>query len=208
MVTNVFVASGKQVKENINKPEISSNVFIRLDDGQHVRIVFFPNEEDLFQQYYSHSDFKKKIFSHPCLINDCPSCDAGIKRTTKILVPVYDLDADEIRIIDASARQLSNICQILDEYADEPGLAFKYSRTGKQLDTVYSLTPIFPSKLSKEDRAKIAKVPELRKQVTEEFLLQALRPKTKEQILEMLNKGQTQTEDENIEPMGDEDLPF
>jgi hypothetical protein len=35
-----------------------------------------------------------------------------------------------------------------------------------------------------------------------------LRPKTKEQILEMLNKGQTQTEDENIEPMGDEDLPF
>lgn len=209
-MSNIFIASGKEVKERAENKGLTprKNVFIRLADGESVRIAFFPDQESLFKEYYCHTDFMRKIYSHPCILENCPSCQANIKRSRKVLIPVYDLDNKDVRIIDASITQFTTIARVMEEYKDEK-IAFKYSRSGTGTNTVYTLTPILPNKLSNEDKQKMNELHEIQAKITDEFLLKALNPKTREQMIEMLeNSGVGNNDDDDVEPLNEDELPF
>lgn len=133
--------------------------FIRLKSGQSVKVAFLHDPENpniiASAEYNAHGDFQAKIFSHPCIATNgyCPSCEAGVKRTTRKLIAFLDLADGQRKVFECSKKQYEGIKNAIADYVEDGSvfeLAFKLSKTGEGTATTVTATPIL--KMSADDK--------------------------------------------------------
>ena len=106
--------------------------------------------DSAFPNYAGHGDYAQKIPSHVCTAPrpgmSCKSCDAGIKRSIKYLVPFYDVDKKEVMLFDTSKKHVASVYSIIDTYGEDvKDEVFLLKRTGSgPQDTSYNLIPLPP----------------------------------------------------------------
>jgi uncharacterized protein YdhG (YjbR/CyaY superfamily) len=160
---NYFVAEGNEAKAQAEAPSVQhvKNNYVRLKAGESIRVILL---DASFPNYAGHGDYNLKIPSHVCTAPragmECKSCDAGIKRSIKYLVPFYDVDAKQVVLFDTSKKHVASVYNIIDTYAEDVyDEVFLLKRTGASAqDTSYSLIPLPPKQkvgLSLPDDVKV-----------------------------------------------------
>lgn len=118
-VRNLILAEGDESRE-LNEKKRSSRRVRFLKAGQKFRGRFLTTK---FITFVQHGDFEKKIPSHACLDprgkTNCPSCQAGVKRTNKTLVFWYDVETGEIVVRDVSKSGMATVYAAVDQYGDD-----------------------------------------------------------------------------------------
>lgn len=199
---SLFTAKGTEAKESATKKKVDfKKAYIRLKDGESVRVRLLGITPATVGEYKAHGDFKKGIFSAPCIEPmgvECPYCvasNSGVEgwdnfyARKRYLLVFADIDAGTLRVWDASKQQGEAMLKLIEEYDDEEtraSMAFTFKRTGSGAsDTSYNLIPIL--KLDAEGKEKFAKAGEI--EVTGEFMESVLVPRTREQMIENLQKA-------------------
>lgn len=147
---NGFVlADGEDAKvqsEQSNKP-VEKFEYVKLSAGESIKVMLLDAK---FPNYYCHGDYNEKIPSHVCTAPrpemKCKSCEAGVKRTVKYLVPLYDLDKKAIVLWDTSKKHVSAVYGVIEAYGDDVNAeVFQLKRTGSSAqDTAYSFIALPP----------------------------------------------------------------
>lgn len=225
---SLFTAKGTEAKDNATKKKVDlKKAYIRLKDGDSVRVRLLGINTGTVGEYKAHGDFMKGIFSAPCLEPtgvECPYCTAansGVEgwetfyARKRYLIVFADIDAGTLRVWDASKQQGEAMLKLLEEYADSINdMAFTFKRTGSGAsDTSYNLIPIL--KLDENGKALFEKAGEI--EVGTDFLESVLVPRTREQMIENLEKAGFPTKDffadavptaekEEVEPIAEQDV--
>lgn len=149
MSENYFIAEGNEAKMQAEAPTVQrvKNNYVKLKAGESIRVVLLDKD---FVNYAGHGDYAQKIPSHLCTAPRsgmaCKSCDAGVKRSIKYLVPLYDVDKKEIFLWDTSKKHVASVYSIIDTYGEDVyDEVFQLKRTGSGAqDTTYSFIPLPP----------------------------------------------------------------
>jgi hypothetical protein len=187
------VTSATQKKVDLKK------VYIRLKDGESVRVRLLGISESTVGEFKAHGDFNKGIYTAPCISPmgvECPYCvaaNSGVEgwdnfyARKRYLILFADIDTQTIRVWDASKQQGEDMLNLLEEYGESvDDMAFTFKRTGSGAqDTSYNLIPIL--KLDAQGKEKFAQAGEL--EVPANFFDQVLIPRTTEQMIENLKKA-------------------
>lgn len=211
---SLFTAKGQEAKESATKKNLDlSKVFIRLKDGESVRVRLVDVTATTVGEYKSHSDYNKGIYTAPCIAPmgvECPYCvasNSGLEgwdtfyARKRYLIVFKDIDTQAIRVWDASKQQGEAMLKLMEEYAESiDEMAFTFKRTGAGAsDTSYNLIPIL--KLKPEDKEKFNLVGEV--EVPGDFLESVLIPRTREQMIENLKTAGFPTADFFPESQGE-----
>ena len=151
MSENFLVSEGEEAKRQAEQPtdngNYKKNTYVKLKAGESIRVILL---DDKFPNYYGHGDYNARILSHLCTAPragmPCKSCDLGIKRSMKYLIPFYDVDKKEIVLWDTNQTHVKSVYAIIDTYGEDvTGEVFLLKRTGSGAkDTVYSFIPLPP----------------------------------------------------------------
>jgi hypothetical protein len=203
----VITARGKAAKESANKATSNidwKNIFIRLKDGESVRVRILGPED--YAEYKAHGNYNSGIFTQPCIEpdgKDCAMCDAakiakdnesnkelesfkGLYRKNRYLFAMADIDQGMLRFFDASKGQAKPLIDAIDQYEDSLSeVAFVFKRMGQKTETTYILSPIL--KLKAPDKEKFAKFDG--EMVDEGMFDMVLQPRSREQQIEELAKA-------------------
>lgn len=118
-VNKLILAEGDEARK-INEKKTSNRKVVFLKGGKSFRGRFITTK---FVTYAQHGDFEKKIQSHACLDpkgrKDCPSCKAGVARTTKTIIAMYNIETGEIVVRDMAKGNMENVYKALDTYGDD-----------------------------------------------------------------------------------------
>jgi hypothetical protein len=197
---SLFTAKGNEAKESATKKKVDlKKVFIRLKDGESVRVRLLGITPYTVGEYKAHGDFNKGIYTAPCIEPtgvECPYCTAansGVEgwdtfyARKRYLIVFADIDTQTLRVWDSSKQQGEAMLKLLEEYDESINdMAFTFKRTGAGAsDTSYNLIPIL--KLNAEGKEKFEQAGEL--EVAEDFLESVLIPRTREQMIENLEKA-------------------
>lgn len=124
------------------------NLFLLRNDGDSADVIFlYRNVDDVLvaDVHYLVSDTYRG-YAH-CLgkSNGCPACnygERGIRNQTKLFIPLYNIDADEIQFFDRSIRfeaQLKH--DVFDTYPNPSQCVYRITRHGAagSADTTYEI---------------------------------------------------------------------
>lgn len=197
---SLLTARGQKAFESATQKKIDlKKVYIRLKDGESVRVRLLGINERTVGEYKAHGDYKKGIFTTPCIEptgEECPYCvasNSGVEGWDKFyskkryLIVFFDIDAQALRVWDASKQQGETVLKLMEEYADSINdMAFTFKRVGSSgVDTTYNLIPIL--KLKPEDKEKFEAGANV--EIPTDFFDQVLIPKTRKQMIENLMKA-------------------
>lgn len=199
---SIITAKGSQVQNNVSKENIDfKKVFIRLKDGESVKVRLLGVQD--FVEYKAHANgFNLGVYTQPCIAptgTECPLCTAhksglegfeeGLKPSFRYMVAMADIENGEIRVWDCSKKQLKTFISQLEEYKEiiEEGdeLAFTFKRTGKGIETSYTLSPIL--KLNSSLKEGYAKFDGQEAEIS--FFEQVLQPRTEKMMVSVLKEA-------------------
>jgi hypothetical protein len=152
--------------------------FLRLKSGQSARVAFLHDPDDdkiiASAEFYAHSDFQAKIYSHPCIAvqEKCPSCEAGIKRMKRKLIAFLDLEDGKRKVFECSPKQYDGIKTAIADFLEDGSvfeLAFKLAKSGTGTSTTVTVTPILKPTAADKEALKTVEEP-----ITEDFFDRAL----------------------------------
>ena len=200
-MASLFTAKGLDAKESANKQNIDlKKVYIRLKDGESVRVRLLGITPDTVREYMAQGDFNLGIYTQPDispLLDGEPSpltvaANSGIEKFSglyskkRYLFVFADIDTGALRVWDSSKTQGKAMLELLAEYSDSINdVAFTFKRTGDKKETTYNLIPIM--KLKAEDKEKFDALAAVK--VPADFLDQVLVPRTAKQQIEQLEKA-------------------
>lgn len=217
-MTSLFTAKGEEAVASAAKKNMDlKKVYIRLKDGESIRVRVLGITENTVREFMAQGDFNLGIYTQPDIspILGRPSpltvaANAGIEKFEKLyakkryLMVFADLDAPEgeqLRVWDCSKAQGQAMQDLWKEYADvKDEVAFTLKRTGTKTETAFNLMPIM--KLKAEDKVKFEALEGI--EVPADFLDNVLIPRTEAQQIEVLEKagfpvadffGETKVED-------------
>lgn len=189
-MNNFIVAEGEEAKRiSEQSSEPSQKIpYVRLKGGESIRVRLLDKD---FPSYYNHNDYEKRIPSHLCTAPragmSCKSCDAGIKRSIKYLVPLFNVDTQEVMLWDASKKHIQGLYALIDTYGDEvTSEVFQLKRTGNGAqDTTYSFIPLPPKQKTGINLGEVVAF-ERGTQERSDFYSSVLRPPTEEYLAKIL----------------------
>lgn len=203
---SLFTKKGTEAKKSATEKNVDlKKVYVRLKDGDGVRVRLLGITDNTVREYKSHGDFNKGIYTSPCIEPagvECPYCVAsqsGVEgwdtfyARKRYLFVFFDIDTQALRVWDASKQQGEALLKLMEEYDESiEDMAFTFKRTGAGAsDTSYNLIPIL--KLKAEDKEKFEAGADV--DVPEDFLDSVLIPRTREQMIENLKKADFPVED-------------
>lgn len=221
---SILLSKGSETLDNSEKGGGKGNKagFIRLKSGESIRIAFVADraipENVVFAsaEYLNHGDYENNIQSHPCLEpvgNGCHSCDKGVPRSKRFVISFVVLDdytkgktkieSGNVGVLDVSKKQYNAIKTAVKDYFEDEAIfemAFKLSKTGTGTDSSYAISPIL--KLKGDDAERVAAAKEV--ELEEDFFDNALRPRTNEQLRDLLKNYVREVEGDDAEE-ADED---
>lgn len=120
-----------------------SGAFFGLKDDKDTAVVrFMYNSMEDVEGYSVHEvevGGKKRYVNCPRSYNDpmdmCPLCAAKYKVIAKIFVPLFDVDANEIKVWDRGKTFLSKLSSLCARYNPLVATPFEIERNGKKGDT-------------------------------------------------------------------------
>jgi len=168
---SVITAKGKQAKESAEAKKLDlKNVFIRLKDGESVKVRLLSAED--YVEYKAHGDFNLGIYTTPCLVpagQKCAMCEAsksGVEEFERIyarkryLFIFADLVSGDIRVFDASKNQATSLITEIEDLANDYDLSetiFEFARKGTKTGTTYSLKVVPEKRVTASDRENFEK---------------------------------------------------
>lgn len=205
-VNDLFLAEGDDArKEAEKKTNRGKTNYVKLKDGEQLRGFLLTTD---FKMYMNHGDFTAGIKSHTCKDpkhgKDCLSCQHGVKRSKKTIVPFYNVDTQQVEVFDASSKAMKGIYAYKDEYEEEATTTpIALKRSGSDTGTTYSMMPIRVKAAEQE----LFKVPE-GIVIDNEFYIGVLNPPDDEYIKQLL--GLDVANDAEVTPLEitDDALPF
>ena len=216
---SLITAKGQEAKDSATAKKVDfDKVYIRLKDGDSVRVRLLGITDTTVAEFKAHGDFKKGIYTTPCIEPmgvECPYCvasNSGVEGWDKFyarkryLLTFYDIDAGEVRVWDATKQQGESMLNLMEEYSDsKDDMAFNFKRTGSGAsDTTYHLLPI----LKLDDKGKELFNAGADVEVPEGFFDTVLVPRPRKQMIENLKKAGFPVEDffsDAVETVGTED---
>jgi hypothetical protein len=197
---SLLTARGQEAFDSATSKGVDlKKVYIRLKDGDSVRVRLLGISETTVGEFKAHGDFKKGIYTAPCISPmgvECPYCvasNSGVEgwdnfyARKRYLILFADIDAQAIRVWDASKQQGEAMLNLLEEYKESTeDMAFTFKRTGSGAsDTAYHLLPIL--KLDAQGKEKFAEAGKL--EVPANFFDSVLIPRKREDMIENLRKA-------------------
>src|SRR5699024_3823772 len=216
---SLFTARGQEAKQSATAKKVDfDKAYIRLKDGDSVRVRLLGITDTTVAEYKAHGDFKKGIYTAPCIAPmgvECPYCvasNSGVEGWEKFyarkryLITFYDIDAGEVRVWDASKQQGESMLNMMEEYAEsKDDMAFNFKRTGSGAsDTAYHLLPIL--KLDAKGKELFEAGADI--EIPNDFFDSVLIPRTREQMIANLKKAGFPVEDfftDELPDAGEED---
>jgi hypothetical protein len=197
---SLFTAKGVEAQASANKTKVDlKKVYIRLKDGESVRVRLLGVTENTVREYLAQGDFNLGIYTQPDispLLGEASpltvASNSGIEKFSKLypkkryLFVFADIDSGELRVWDASKTQGKSMLDLWTEYQESINdVAFTFKRTGTKTETSFNLIPIM--KLKAEDKEKFEVFNDV--EVPGDFLDNVLIPRTKEQQIEVLKQA-------------------
>ena len=114
------------------------------DDGDSAVVkILLADESDILKftepvHMVEINGFNNKVL---CTGVDCECCKAGLKRTLKIMMPLFNNETQQIELWERGINQIKDLQTMLAEYGDLSQETFKIVRSGKakSKDTKYSM---------------------------------------------------------------------
>jgi hypothetical protein len=193
---NYILNEGEAAKQQAEEPSSygKKNNYVNLKAGESIKVILLDMN---FPNYAGHGDYNLKIPSHVCTAPrpgmSCKSCDAGIKRSIKYLVPMWDVDKKEVVIFDTSKKHISSVYSIIDTYGEDvKDEVFLLKRTGAGAqDTSYNFIPLPPKQKAGITLPDDVKVLELGSQERSDFYANILRAPSEEYLAKIFANLQT-----------------
>lgn len=197
---SLFTARGEEAKQSATAKKIDfDKAYIKLKDGDSVRVRLLGVTPQTVGEYKSHSDFKKGIYTAPCIEPmgvECPYCvaaNSGVEGWDKFyarkryLIAFYDIDAGEVRVWDSSKQQGESILNLMEEYGEsKDDMAFTFKRTGSGAsDTSYNLIPILKLDAKGKELFEAGADVEVKDDLFDSVLI----PRTREQMIKNLENA-------------------
>ena len=120
--------------------------FILRNDGDYADVVFlYQGAEDVLVadvHYIKSPDYSGYVH---CCGRGCPACAKGIRTQTKLFIPLYNIDADEIQYFDRTMRFEPQLQQdVFSRYPNPSEYVFRIVRHGHagSTDTTYEIQAI------------------------------------------------------------------
>ena len=121
-------------------------LFRLVNDGDYADVIFmYQSVDDVLVanvHYIKSPDYSGYVH---CCEKGCPACAKGIRTQTKLFIPVYNIEADEIQYFDRSMRfepQLQN--DVFSRFPNPSEYVFRITRHGEanSVDTSYEINAI------------------------------------------------------------------
>lgn len=189
-----MIADGEEAKVLSEQSENTGEKveYLKLKGGQSVKVILL---DPKFPNYYCHSDFTAKIPSHVCTAPrpgmKCASCEAGVARSMKYVVPLYDIEKGKVVVWDAPKTHVSAIYANIEAYGDDiVDEVFTLKRTGSGAkDTNYSFIALPPKQKAAITIPEDAKPFEAGSQERSNFYNNILKAPTPDYLAKILNKA-------------------
>lgn len=138
----------ESIKEEAKRTGFNRDRFIFIKEDEKVRVRFL-EELDEGHEYWFHDSFENGVPLTICRKHfgeKCPLCNKeGITTRKQYLWSVYNYDSNNVDLLMFKVSRVSPV-QTLVEYYEEFGTIlgrdYTIKRTGKQLDTRYTVTPL------------------------------------------------------------------
>lgn len=120
--------------------------FLLRDDGDSADVVFlYEKPEDMLvaEVHYVKSPTYSG-YVH-CCGTGCPACKKGIRVDTKLFIPLYNIEEDEIQFFDRSIRFEPQMQRdVFKHYPNPSQVVWRITRHGaaRSLDTYYTITAV------------------------------------------------------------------
>lgn len=123
-----------------------NGLFLLRNDGDHADVIFmYRSADDVLvadTHYIKSADFSG--YAH-CIGRGCPACEKGIRVQTKLFIPLFNIDENELQFWDRSIRfepQLQD--EVFKNYPNPCDYVFRITRHGQPNDvnTTYSIQAI------------------------------------------------------------------
>lgn len=124
--------------------------FIKFIPKNSSLTVRFLQEPEEWVNYYEHFDANAQK-SFPCNELQCPGCEDELRRTSRYLVNVLDVDQDRVIPLQIPKDLATRLVTRYEKYGTMLDRDYELSRAGAGLDTFYDQTPEppMPRKLNK-----------------------------------------------------------
>ena len=197
---SLFTKKGAEAQKSASEKGLDlKKVYIRLKDGDSVRVRLLGVTDNTVREFKAHGDFKKGIYTSACIAPagvECPYCiaaNSGVEgfqdfyARKRYLITFADIDTGSLRVWDASKQQGEAMLKLFGEYASaKDTMAFTFKRTGSGAsDTSYNLIPIF--ELDEKGKESFEKVGKL--EVADDFLDSVLIPRSREDMITNLKNA-------------------
>ena len=131
--------------QNYNEDKFGG-FFLLRNDGDYADVVFlYQSVEDVLVadvHYIKSADYSGYVH---CCGKGCPACAKGIRTQTKLFIPVYNIQHDEIQIFDRTMRFEPQLQQdVFSRFPNPSEYVFRITRHGAagSVDTKYEITAI------------------------------------------------------------------
>lgn len=136
----------KSFEGKSNSGKFGSVNFFRLkDDGDKALVkILISSEQDVLEyakpvHMVEINGYQNKVL---CLDNaECECCKAGVKKTLKIMLPMYNMDTNQVELWERGINQVKDLQVMLGKYGDLAKHSFEVIRSGKakSKDTKYTM---------------------------------------------------------------------
>lgn len=124
------------------------DLFILKNDGDYADVIFlYRSDQDVLvatAHYIKSNDYSGYIHCVDAR-NGCPACEKGIRTQTKLFIPLYDVNTQEIKFFDRSIKfepQLQK--DVFSTYPNPSEYVFRITRHGESgsMETYYTIQAI------------------------------------------------------------------
>lgn len=134
-------------KVNDYNEEKFGGLFLLRNDGDSADVVFlYQSIDDVLVadvHYIKSADYSGYV--HCCGGHSCPACNKGIRTQTKLFIPMYNINEDEIQFFDRSMRFEPQLQQdVFANYPNPSEFVFRITRHGAagSVDTTYEIQAV------------------------------------------------------------------
>lgn len=121
-------------------------LFRLVNDGEHADVVFlYQSMKDMLvaqAHYIKSADYSGYVH---CCDNGCPACSKGIRVQTKLFIPVYNIDKDEIEFWDRNMKFEPYMEQaVFNRFPNPSEFVFRITRHGvpNDINTTYGIEAV------------------------------------------------------------------
>lgn len=128
-------------------------------------------------------------------VDACPLCAAGVKKSIKVFVPLWNEDTQQVQIWTRGKKMISKLQSLMNRYDDFPSHVFEIERNGKpkSTDTTYDIYEVDQDDTTLEDLDEIPTIEGL-----------AFKDYTEEDMEYFLESGEFPPQDDDEE---DDEVP-